>query len=114
MNAEKITQQSKSNLALAFIALGRERRADITTFYAFCRLIDDIADSPELSLGNKAEGLAHWRDSLSTARATEPQLAPAVRALMAKYSIAPAMLPELCRYLRQHHRLCLNGTARME
>jgi hypothetical protein len=30
MNAAKITRQSKSNLALAFVALGRERRNDIT------------------------------------------------------------------------------------
>ena len=40
MNAAKITRQSKSNLALAFVALGRERRNDITIFYAFCRVID--------------------------------------------------------------------------
>ncbi|MEP6685468.1 MAG: squalene/phytoene synthase family protein, partial [Verrucomicrobiota bacterium] len=49
VNAEKITRQSKSNLALAFVALGPERRRDITIFYAFCRVIDDIADSPSLS-----------------------------------------------------------------
>ena len=30
MNAAKITRESKSNLALAFVALGRERRQDIT------------------------------------------------------------------------------------
>lgn len=47
MNAAKITRDSKSNLALAFVALGRERRNDITVFYAFCRVIDDIADSSE-------------------------------------------------------------------
>ena len=43
MNAAKITRESKSNLALAFVALSRERRQDVTIFYAFCRLIDDIA-----------------------------------------------------------------------
>ena len=62
MNAAKITQQSKSNLALAFVSLGKERRADITTFYAFCRVIDDIADSAELTIPQKAQGLAAWRD----------------------------------------------------
>ncbi len=60
-DATRITRQSKSNLALAFISLGRERRRDITTFYAFCRVIDDIADSPELSVAEKAQGLAAWR-----------------------------------------------------
>ena len=60
MNAAKITRDSKSNLALAFVALGRERREDITVFYAFCRVIDDIADSPKPPGGKSARisGLA--------------------------------------------------------
>ena len=43
-SAEKITRASKSNLALAFVSLPRERRSDMTTFYAFCRIVDDIVD----------------------------------------------------------------------
>jgi phytoene synthase len=50
VNAATITRQSKSNLALAFVSLGRERKRDITIFYAFCRVVDDIADSAELSV----------------------------------------------------------------
>ena len=46
VEAEAITRASKSNLALAFVSLPRERRGDITTFYAWCRVIDDIADDP--------------------------------------------------------------------
>ena len=61
MNAATITRQSKSNLALAFISLGRERKRDMTIFYAFCRVIDDIADSSELSVADKQEQLAAWR-----------------------------------------------------
>ena len=95
MNAENITRQSKSNLALAFVALDRRRRADITTFYAFCRLVDDIADSSELSVAEKAQGLASWRESLRGGRAHEPELAPAIRRLMAKYPISPEMLEEI-------------------
>lgn len=95
MNAEKITRQSKSNLALAFVSLGAEQRADVTTFYAFCRLIDDIADSAELSLAEKAEGLTTWRRALRNAAAEEPTLAPAVRKLMGKYPITPEMLDEI-------------------
>ena len=95
MNAEKITRQSKSNLALAFVSLGRERRADVTTFYAFCRLIDDIADAPELSVPAKAERLSQWRRSLAAAQTGEPQIAPAVRALLAKYELSAAMLEEI-------------------
>ncbi|MDQ6626373.1 MAG: squalene/phytoene synthase family protein [Verrucomicrobiota bacterium] len=95
MNAQRITQQSKSNLALAFVSLGAAQRADITTFYAFCRIVDDIADSTELSLEKKAEGLAAWRRALGNGTADEPSLAPAVRGLMEKYPITPAMLEEI-------------------
>ena len=94
-DATRITRQSKSNLALAFISLGRERRRDITTFYAFCRVIDDIADSPELSVAEKAQGLAAWRGWIAAGSSGEDALAGEVRALMAKYALAPAMLEEI-------------------
>src|SRR3954467_3008757 len=95
MNAEKITRQSKSNLALAFISLGAERRADITTFYAFSRLIDDIADAPEVAATEKAQQLRAWRDALHARREGEPPLAGEVRGLIEKYPITPAMLEEI-------------------
>jgi len=59
VNAAAITRQSKSNLALAFVSLGRERKRDITIFYAFCRVVDDIADSTELSVVEKRVRLAN-------------------------------------------------------
>ena len=85
--AAAITKASKSNLALAFIALPPRRRQDITTFYAFCRLVDDIADSKELTIPEKQRRIDLWRESLADAFAGEPNLAPALRALMAKYMI---------------------------
>ena len=94
-NAEGITRASKSNLAFAFLSLGKERRRDITLFYAFCRLIDDIADSAELDPPAKAQQLARWREALTCARTDEPALAADVRGLMKKYSITPAMLEEI-------------------
>ena len=95
MNAEKITRQSKSNLALAFVALGRERRHDITVFYAFCRVIDDIADSSALSVEEKARQLAEWRALIRAPAEREPAVAGDVRALMKKYPITPEMLDEI-------------------
>jgi len=94
-SAEQITRASKSNLALAFVSLGPERRRDITIFYAFCRLIDDVADSPQLSVPEKARQLTIWRNALSGPSANEPALAPAVRGLMEKYPITPPMLGEI-------------------
>jgi len=95
LNAAKITRESKSNLALAFVALGRERRQDITVFYAFCRVIDDIADSTELPAKEKALGLSAWRQWLRGSTPGETPLASDVRKVMAKYSLTPAMLEEI-------------------
>src|SRR5213594_4397729 len=95
VNAAKITRQSKSNLALAFISLGRERKRDITIFYAFCRVIDDIADSSELNVAEKRVRLAEWREMLRGARPAEPPLAREVRSLIDKYSLPPGMLDEI-------------------
>ncbi len=95
LNAEKITRQSKSNLALAFVALGRERRRDITTFYAFCRLIDDIADDPAPSVEEKGNALARWRVALRNVQPNEPTLAPEIRDLIARYRLTPEMLEEI-------------------
>lgn len=95
MNAAKITRASKSNLALAFVALGRERRNDITIFYAFCRVIDDIADSPDISVEEKAKQLGAWRRWIRESASDEPTLARDVRGLYAKYAITPPMLDEI-------------------
>ena len=95
MNAAAITRQSKSNLALAFVSLGRERKRDITIFYAFCRVVDDIADSAELSVIEKRVRLANWRQMLRAGAPDEPLLARDVRQLMHKYSLPPDMLEEI-------------------
>jgi phytoene synthase len=94
-SAEQITRASKSNLALAFVSLGAERRRDITTFYAFCRLIDDVADATGLATEEKARQLTLWRSALHSPVPGESPVAPAVRDLFGKYAITPAMLEEI-------------------
>jgi 15-cis-phytoene synthase len=95
VNAATITRQSKSNLALAFISLGRERKRDIIIFYAFCRVIDDIADSAELTLAEKELRLAKWRQMLQAPAPDEPLLAQDVRLLIEKYSLPVGMFEEI-------------------
>jgi len=95
VNAATITRQSKSNLALAFVSLGRERKRDITIFYAFCRVVDDIADSPDLSVIEKRVRLGNWRQMLRASVPDEPVLAQDVRQLMHKYSLPAEMLEEI-------------------
>ena len=95
VNATKITRASKSNLALAFISLGAERRGDITTFYAFCRVIDDIADDPDLGVEEKRRRLSGWRLCLRGPQPDESEIAPELRRLIQKYSLKPEMLEEI-------------------
>jgi len=95
VNAATITRESKSNLALAFLSLSGERKRDITTFYAFCRVIDDIADSSTLNITQKQEGLAAWRRILRAPEPNEPALATDVRRLINRYRLTPEMLEEI-------------------
>jgi phytoene synthase len=93
--AAEITRASKSNLAFAFIAMSGARRRDITTFYAFCRVIDDIADDNQRDRETKRRELSQWRQSLGNEAAGEPALAKPVRDLMSRYPITPEMLGEI-------------------
>jgi phytoene synthase len=95
VNAAKITRESKSNLALAFVSLGRERRRDITIFYAFCRVIDDVADDVDLTVEEKKRRLDRWRESLHLSRSGDPVLEREIRELMQKYSLGAEMLEEI-------------------
>ena len=93
--AAAITKASKSNLALAFVALPPARRQDITTFYAFCRLVDDIADDPGLPVTEKRRRISLWRECLADDFAGEPTLAPAIREIIRKYMIQPSLFDEI-------------------
>ena len=43
-SARQTGERKKSNLAFAFFCLEKSRAKDMEVFYAFCRLMDDIAD----------------------------------------------------------------------
>jgi 15-cis-phytoene synthase len=62
--AAKITRQARSNLAFALRILPKERRDDAVIFYAFCRVIDDLADDLRVPVEQREEGLMAWRDGL--------------------------------------------------
>ncbi len=94
-DAHAITRASKSNLALAFISLPRERRGDITVFYAWCRVIDDIADDPGASVAQRQAALEVWKQALAQPVAGESLLAPPVRALIVKHRLPVAHFLEI-------------------
>ena len=93
-SAVEITRASKSNLALAFVALPREKRGDISTFYAFCRVVDDLADEPGDPVVKQA-GLDAWKRAVAEKFDGEPALAAAVRAVIAKYALPVAHFREI-------------------
>lgn len=61
---ERLVRQSRSNLALTLACLPKDRRCDMQLFYAFCRLVDDIADEPDHPLEQRRALLKRWRHVL--------------------------------------------------
>ncbi len=86
--ANQITKASRSNLALAFIALPKQRRADISVFYAFCRVVDDIADDPGHTREQRQAGLDLWKAAVESSQPAEPTLAATVREIIARYGLS--------------------------
>jgi len=85
--AQNITRRSGSNLAFAFFSLPKVKRRDISTFYAFCRNVDDIADDPGLPVEERRARLEGWRSWIRRSSEGEPDFADEVRQLVRKYSL---------------------------
>ena len=62
--ASEITRKAKSNLAFALNILPKDRRDDMVVFYAFCRVVDDLADDLDVPASQRAAALATWKDGL--------------------------------------------------
>ena len=90
--AKEITKKSQSNLAYAFISLPKEKRQDISTFYAFCRQVDDAADDPDVPLPDRRHWLQGWRRWLRQAEPGEPGFASGAKDLDRKISNRPPAL----------------------
>ena len=93
--AQQITKASRSNLALAFIALPRQRREDISVFYAFCRVVDDIADDPGKSREERQAGLEQWKRAVESTVENESSLAAPVREIIVRHELSDADFREI-------------------
>ena len=71
-SSREIVSRSGSNLAFALAVLPRRKRHDMGVFYAFCRVVDDIADEPGIPVEERRAGLQHWRD-LIRGRVEQPR-----------------------------------------
>ena len=90
----------RSNLALAFLSLPKDKRADMNVFYTFCRLVDDIADSDTLPPDEKSRLLAAWWEVLGDPDPTIPtgpdlRLTHQLAALIEKYRLPVAHFHEI-------------------
>ena len=68
--------RGNSNLAFAFFCLDRTRARDMQTFYAFCRLMDDIADDESRSAEERRALLEAWKLEMESAYAGADGLSP--------------------------------------
>ena len=62
---EAIVQRSGTSFYRGMRVLPPERRTAIYAIYAFCRLVDDVADEPA-PLADKLRDLAAWRTQIAS------------------------------------------------
>jgi squalene synthase HpnD len=95
--SDAITQSAKSNLALSFASLPEAERRAMSIFYAFCRVVDDVADSTELPIGEKQRQLAEWRQEIRRAYMDTPltPLGQEMAQIVRTYLIPPTPLEEI-------------------
>ena len=92
---EQITKASGSNFAAAFRFLPRQKRIDITNFYAFCRLVDDLADDPGPTPLERQAQLTIWRGAVLEKTPGEHPLAPEFRETLDRYPIDRSLLADI-------------------
>lgn len=95
LSTEQIVRQAKSNLAFALACLPKERRRDMVSFYAFCRVVDDIADSTELGEEEKEKELGRWRKCVEEGNPPGHPVLDEVLLLPPKYGFPRAWLAEI-------------------
>lgn len=58
------------------------------TFYAFCRVIDDLADDLDIPLESRVKGLEEWREGIDNGFAAPDELQSEIVDLRQRYSIS--------------------------
>lgn len=93
--SRQIARRSKSNLAFALSTLSRARKQDMLVFYAFCRVVDDIADEPGESVEDRRRALDQWRKGLLHGFENPDELQAEVAELPKRYAIDPSLLVQI-------------------
>lgn len=87
MDAAAIVRRSRSNLAFALACLPKQRRHDMYVFYAFCRVVDDLADDEGIPLEQRRTGLARWSDVIHGRGGPLNELESAVAAVQQRHAV---------------------------
>ena len=95
--AADITRRANSNLAFAFACVSKKRRADLNIFYAFCRVVDDIADDENKPVAEKQAGLNVWMDALNRTDNPAGSLEAEVVDMRDRHQIDPDLFKEIIR-----------------
>ena len=96
-DAAAIAKRSRSNLAFALVSLPKQKRIDMTTFYAFCRVVDDIADDPGQPVEDRRQQLLGWRQLIGGDREPASLLEREVADLFVRYPIDRETALEIVR-----------------
>ena len=94
-DAAEITRRAKSNLAFAFLCVPRDRRADLNTFYAFCRVVDDIADDTTRPHEEKKAALDAWKEALERTDHPDGSLEAEVVSMRERLNIDADLMREI-------------------
>jgi len=86
--AQEITRKAKSNLAFALSCLPRERKRDMVTFYAFCRVIDDLADDLDGPIEERQRGLMTWREGIEAGFEQPGELEREITEIIRRYDLS--------------------------
>ena len=94
-SASEITRKAKSNLAFALQILPKDRRDDMTVFYAFCRTVDDTADDISVPKAQRRAALGKWEEGLRNGFPEGDAFGAEVVEMMARRSIRAEWLLEI-------------------
>ncbi|MCB1277034.1 squalene/phytoene synthase family protein [Prosthecobacter sp.] len=95
LSTEQIVRRAKSNLAFALACLPKERRRDMISFYAFCRVVDDIADDTQVPAADKEKELNHWKRCVEAGEPPGHPVLDEMLVLPKKYGFPRAWLGEI-------------------
>lgn len=65
------------------------------TFYAFCRVVDDIADEPVETIGQRQEALNVWKQGVLHGFTEPDELQSEVAAVLQRHDIDPTLLAQI-------------------